>query len=369
MTTEFNTNEPTGQSTLQRLREKLTAEQFHDWYRERQYRKNIEDGTPYFNGAGTIPDLDRHSPSQLLQCHRKILYRQSNTPAEQPAPDGIFWFGTRFEEDIAFPFLERAVTGPDTYVRNTEWIDITVDTAAGNLQLKGITDPVIVDADAVPVLPTEIKTKKSVDTLKAPSDHHKAQLHAYMAGLSEKYEINVTDGVILYGSRNTLDVCVFHIEFDKEFWQDTVVAWAGEHTQYRLDDELPPATPEVDWECKFCDYRERCGKASTPYNDTGTTGLLPLYSDYPKENVCEYLDAHPDACLTPTLAHVYPALAEKYDVANWVCKSCDSTIRWDKIEQTPTPSEPPVCPNCADNGTLTTLQGPAPRTQNNQCKG
>jgi CRISPR-associated exonuclease Cas4 len=114
---------PEEHSSHNTLRDALTSERFDECYQEREFRKNIENGTPYFNGSGNVSVPERHSPSQLLQCHRKIFYRQCNAPVEKPDPDGIFWFGSRFEEDIVFPFLERAVTGANTYVRNSTAFD------------------------------------------------------------------------------------------------------------------------------------------------------------------------------------------------------------------------------------------------------
>lgn len=369
MATESNTPVSSEQSVVQDLLEELTAERFRSWYRERQYRKNIENGTPYFNGGRSVPEPERHSPSQLLQCHRKILYRQHNAPAEQSDPAGIFWFGSRFEEDIVFPFLERAITGPDTYVRNSEWVDFTVETDAGELQIKGATDPIIVDHDAIPLLPTEIKTKESVKSLTSPNRHHKAQLHAYMVGLSEKFDLEVTDAVLLYGSRKSLDVEVFHVTFDETFWQSTVLDWTSDHSQYRIDEELPPASPEYDWECKFCDYRERCGKGNTETDGLGPIGLVPLYDGYPRDSLVEYLDAHQAAQLTPTLAQTFPELAEKHDVADWKCESCSQSIQWDAIDWEADSDGAPVCPHCANNGTLATLQGPIPDQQQDTSPG
>jgi hypothetical protein len=116
---------------------RLSPERFREWYQERKWRENIENGQPYFNGLGEIPEPERHSPSQLLQCHRKMLYQQENAPSERPDPRGIFWFGTHFEEDLLFPFLNKAVTGSETYVQNSIWIDFTVETEPGELRVKG----------------------------------------------------------------------------------------------------------------------------------------------------------------------------------------------------------------------------------------
>lgn len=336
------------------LLKRLSADRYREWYRERQWRQNIENGQAYFNGPGTVPSPSRHNPSQLLQCHRKMMYRKENAPAERPDPRGIFWFGTKFEEDLLFPFLRQNVTGTDTYVQNSIWIDFTVETTTGELRIKGSTDPVIVDTDATPILPTEIKTKSSVDNITEPNRHHRAQVHAYLVGLTEKFEREVTDAVLVYGSRESLELKTFHIEFNPEFWNEIVVEWAEKHTQYRLDEELPPGDPEYDWECRFCSYRVRCGKSDTDHHDCGPSGLLPGYDDYPRDTVVEYLQDNPTEGLTPSLAREFPDLAKEYEVTNWQCNRCSSKINWDEVDV----SGDPLCPNCAERGEISALSLP-----------
>jgi CRISPR-associated exonuclease Cas4 len=345
------------------LRDALTSERFDEWYQEREFRKNIENGTPYFNGSGNVSVPERHSPSQLLQCHRKIFYRQCNAPAEKPDPDGIFWFGSRFEEDIVFPFLERAVTGADTYVRNSIWVDYTVETEESELRIKGTTDPVVVGSDADPVLPTEIKTKSSIENLTSPNRHHKAQLHAYLVGLSEKYDSDPTSGAILYGSRESLEVKIFQVAFDQDFWEDVVLNWAADHTKYRLENGIPPDDPEYDWECRFCSYRERCGRGDTMQADVGAVGLLPGFAEYPKEKVIDYLKAHEGAKLTPTLACAYPELADQYGAFGWECSNCAQEFDWDEVQWLVDSGTPPKCPVCNRKETTGWLRGPDPDTQ------
>jgi len=333
------------------LRDDLSADQFREWYRERQYRRNIENGTPFFNEYGYIPEPERHTPSKLLQCHRKIFYRQHNAPAERPDPDGVFWFGNRFEEDILFPYLQDVTCELDWYVCNSIWIDFTAEVDDVEVRIKGATDPVIVDSDATPVLPTEAKTKESLDSLNSPSEHHLAQLHAYLAGLSEKYDIKLSSGTLVYGSRKSLEVKFFDVEFDEDFWNETVLKWARKHTQYRSNDELPPSNPEQHWECQFCEYRERCGKGEAEQNNMGVSGFLSGFRGYPREKVVEYLEADPDAKLTPTLAQQFPRLAAEYEVAVWKCDKCSSAVEPDLIED----SKDPLCPVCADRGDLSHL--------------
>ena len=331
--------------------EQLSTGRFSTWFQKRQYRQNIRNGQAYFNGMGKIPAPDRHSPSSLLQCHRKTIYRQLNAPEEQDDPNGIFWFGTMFEEELLLPFLRDAITDEEAFVSNSLWVDYTQDTPAGELQIKGSTDPVLVDADGVPILPTEIKTKSSVEDLNEPNDHHLAQLHAYLIGLNEKYDCDLTEGVLIYGARQSLNITIFDVAFDPEFWKETVLDWAARHTQYRLDETLPPADPEYDWECGFCDYRHRCGESNGEYSDHGPKGLLAGFTEYPRQKVIEYLEANPEESLTPALAQAHPDLAEIYGVQSWHCEVCESTIDGDTVDD----ADEPLCPRCAERGELSSL--------------
>jgi CRISPR-associated exonuclease Cas4 len=345
----------------------IDAASFADWYQEREFTRNIREGKPYFNGPGRIPTPERHSPSQLNQCHRKIYYRQLNAPEEQPDPQGIFWTGTKFEEELVVPYLE-AIVGADEYVRNSMWIDITCETDAGEIRIKGATDPVIVDAESEPLLLTESKTKRSLDHLDEPDRHHLAQTHCYMYGLTQKHDRRVTDALLLYGSRMSLDLRAFHVGFDPWFWRRTVLSWAEDHTQLRLDEELPAADPELPWECNVCSYRHRCGQADdTSFGDLGAMGFLPRFEDYPREKVREYLNSHDGARLTPTLARRYPDLVDQYGVHDWECRRCSATYGFGEFDQEEDlarnegAADAPLCPDCASENVPIPLRGFAPR--------
>lgn len=328
--------------------DRIDAESFAEWYREREWARNIREGRPYFNGPSPVPPPEKHSPSQLVQCHRKLYYRKANAPAERPEPTGIFWTGTRFEEDVALPYLEHVV-GEDAYVRNSMWVDFTEETDDDRtVRFKGATDPCIVDRESEPLLVTEIKSKEEVDQLEEPNRHHRAQAHAYLRGLSEKYDREVDEAVILYGGRKHLNVRAFSVAFDDAFWRE-VVEWAAQQTAYRDDEVLPPADPEYGWECRFCDYRHRCGESDEPYADEGARGFLPGFDDYPRERVREYLRAHDDAVLTPSLIGVYPEI-EASD-SRLVCDRCGFIA----TRSVDSESEQPVCPDCADRGELGVL--------------
>jgi CRISPR/Cas system-associated exonuclease Cas4 (RecB family) len=338
------------QADVQNIYARIGSEAFRDWYHHRQTVENIRNGQPYFNGPSPVTPPERHSPSRLLQCHRKTYYSQLNAPEETTDPRGIFWFGTHFEEDLVLPFLQDAVADEETFVCNSLWVDFVVETDVGEIRIRGETDPVVVDSDSAPLLLFEIKTKRTVDNVTEPNRHHKAQAHAYMHGLSEKYERDIDQAVILYGGRTSLEIRPFLIEFDEAFWNETLITWAETQTTYRLDEELPPASPEYNWECEFCPYRERCGEGDLAYGDSTPTGLLPGFPEYPRKKVVDYLEAHQGVGLTPTLAWEYPDLAEEYRVYDWQCSRCDATHDWQIENSTETDYSTPDCPACTGIG-------------------
>lgn len=361
--------------------EAISPENFKKWYDEWQYAKNIREGQAFFNKPGYVKPPERHSPSSLLQCQRKVFYMNQNAPEERPNPEGIFWTGEKFEEEIAMPFLEDLAeeVHPKNYVQNSMWVDYTLDTHAGEIRIKGETDPVICDSQANPLVVTEVKNKKSLDKFDRddpePDKHHKAQAHAYMYGLSKSFDRDIHKAVIIYGDRTQFNLLPIPIEFDLDFWENQVVRWAANHSQYRLDENLPPGEPAFSWECKFCDYSQRCGKGADPdwYNgqddmyaddadwrDVGIDGFLPLV-EYPKSKVVEYLRAHAPkgAKLTPTLANQHPGLTDKFEIHDWYCPECESRFPFDQFEWDGDRFNSPWCPDCQQ----ASLRAPDPSDQ------
>ncbi|MFC3477737.1 PD-(D/E)XK nuclease family protein [Halobacterium litoreum] len=350
-------------SVLAQLRAQVTKDRFSAWYAEQQFAENILEGQAYFNGPADPKPPARHSPSTLLECHRKASYKRQNAPKEDTPPEGLFWIGTEFEERLAVPFLQD-VTPPDTYVTNSVWIDHELTVDGVTVQLRGATDPAIVTPDDDPLLVTEIKTTSSLDHLSGPKEAHKAQLHAYLAALNADYDHEISTGLLVYASRTTLDVEVFEVAFDEAFWE-AVTEWMAALTTYEQAGELPPASPERDWECSYCSFKHRCGEADTPYSDIGHDGLLPLFDNYDTENLKAYLNAHAerDARLTPTLAHKFPRLADEYGVYDWACPSCGETFDWKNIDWETDSTDPPYCPSCLKAGEMVTIAGPEPEDQ------
>lgn len=346
------------------LIESATDDTFREWFEDRQTAENVLEGQSYFNKPPTRKEPDRHSPSQLRQCKRKMSYRRQNAPQEGEKPDGIFWTGSAVEEQLVVPYLQDVVTTGDTYVANSLWVDFEVDVDGSTLRVRGSTDPAIVTAIGEPLLVFEVKSTTSIDRLEEPKTRHRAQLQAYLYGLDREYDHAVVDGVVFYVSRETLAVKTFHEPFNPDFWADTT-QWMGELTEHETAGNLPPADPETSWECGYCSFRNRCGEADTPFSDVGYDGLLPLFDEYDRQNLEEYLQAHeePEARLTPSLAHKHLDLVERYGAYDWSCVACGATYEWEAVNWDGNVDDPPFCPACIETGDMVTLSGPEPDDQ------
>lgn len=339
--------------------ERALSADFRDWYRQRRRRENAREGKFDRNGPRDPPAPDLHFPSSLLQCHRKRRYEEANAPAEDPPPNGHFWVGSSVETELIHPFLEDRIAGPDQYVTAGLGFGTEIETAAGTFRLRGKTDPVVTTEAGAPVLPTEVKSVSDVEDRSEPRARHRAQVHAYLVALSQGRSEPVTDALVLYVSKSTLELQPVHVRFDEAFWSDEVVPWMATLTEARETGTLPPAEPVQSWECEFCRFRRRCGQSDHPVADAGPVGFIPLYR-YPRAAVEEHLEAT-DAALTPTLAAAYPDLAETAPVADWTCPACGTHTPYEG-EWSGARDERPTCPACAASGDPVPMRGPFPET-------
>lgn len=349
----------TNTSSQNELADLISKHSFDDWFDNKTHQENILEGKPYFNLPKKPREPTYHTPSKLLRCHRQTYYDRLAAPEEEPAPRGIFWWGSQLEEELILPYLSQVAEEARLYVTNSIWIHLHRETPESTLEIKGSTDPVIVDDLGVPVLPTEVKSRKNVTNMTSPSERHLAQIHAYMEGLTEKYDKEVREGVLLYVGRESLNLRSFHIEFDPQFWNERVLDWARNQSAHREANELPPAEPESAWECEFCSFRERCGAGEREFEDAPAQGLLPLV-EYPESVVTDFLEGQEDAELTPTLAGLYPSLTEDHAVQDWCCAGCGASFEYNEIERDPVPHNAPKCPKCRKNGEIRFLSGVIP---------
>ncbi|MDS0243102.1 MULTISPECIES: PD-(D/E)XK nuclease family protein [unclassified Haloferax] len=316
--------------------EKPTTGEYDDFWAERVRQQNIAEGYPERNDPAYVPDDGQISPHTIGLCHRKAFYRRFNAPEEERDPHGIFWQGKTFETDALQPFLEEK----HGVEHITNGLEVEYSPAGiEDILITGSADPTLLDADGTPRTQYEAKTQRSGALKKdSPSDHHYKQLHAYMAGLG------VTDGILAYMDRTTNRTKFVDAPFRADVWQE-VIEWARQQTDYVRGRELPPAEAEQSWECRYCDFKHRCGDTEKPASDMGWQGFAPLVK-YPRPKVEDHLTAWDNVKLTPTLAHEFPDLAEEHDILPWTCGECGGEFEHDSVEWDCDLANTPYCPTC-----------------------
>lgn len=418
------TNDTPLAQRIERYREEITGRKFESWHRNFEARRNLEEGYGQSrNNPSSAPDDNSHSPSSLLQCHRKIYYRTKNAPREYPMPHGVFIMGHFIEEEVIEPWLREQVIADDEFIGNAGHVDFTEEAEGGQtLRFSGSHDPTITDVQGHTLALTEVKSTGSdahwIDKIK---DHHKAQAHAYMKGLKEKDDplTEYPPAFVIYVQKESLEVFPFALEFDQEFWDDVVMSWAEQNSGYRANDILPDAKPymgqdddhtkSTTFECDYCDYRNRCGNyehrdkkhkyddtlptngsgvVTATFQDHDAKGFLPQKL-YPEDAVVSHLLAFDEVKLTPTLAANYPEMVEnpspklksriadrneeevmkmkfgaipKRDVHDWVCPDCDATYDFNEFDWWEGEvGNMPYCDECQDNhDKYVNLRGPLP---------
>ncbi|MFB6133336.1 MAG: PD-(D/E)XK nuclease family protein [Halanaeroarchaeum sp.] len=336
--------------------DRLQTTDFRAWYRERERRQNARAGSFSRNSPSPPPDPAVHRPHTLLTCHRKQRYREENAPGEEPKPAGLFWIGSQIEEELVLEYLS-SLAPTDVYVGNSMWVDTAVETKGRDLRLRGVTDPVFATGDGTPLLPVEVKTKRSIADVEEPEPHHRAQLHAYLYGLSATRDVDLERGLLLYVGRDDFSTRTFDVPFDEGFWRDRILPWLLAQTRYRRETGLPPADPKRDWECDVCEFRRRCGRTDDPVDDAGFEAFVPGHR-YPRGRVEAALAADEDRQLTPILAEAYPDLAADSPVGPWRCEACGAIVRFDAVEWEG--GELPRCERCAHAGRFARLRGRIP---------
>ena len=353
---QSETNDKCSNQIAKSIVEAISSEDFGIWKKQREIQNKIESGNSILKKSDQT-----NTCSKLLQCHRKLIYRENNSPAENTVANEILWYGGHFEENLLLPYIRQKLSEKGLYVASSVYIDFSYTLEENTLQFTGVTDPVIINKKGDPILATEIKTKKSIKYTDEPSEHHVAQLYTHLLGISLKFDVKVDRGLLIYASRRSHRLKIFTVKFDAFFWERRVGSWIAEHTKYRRLNQLPPPDSEFNWECDLCSFKQRCGKGELSYENVGTFGLLDNYSGYKESQLIDYLEAH-NAKLTPTLAQQYSELGERYGVYDWYCKTCNNFVTW-KNEHANSNADELLCPSCAEINTLSSLSDPTPKIQ------
>lgn len=153
--------------------------------------------------------------------------------------------------------------GDNVIVGECDWVVLEIPVKSGldrvELSVDGERTMVNGEGDRIPYdgevkKVVETKTKKDISWPKVdgPDKKHVYQVYPYMKALD-------APGEIVYMQRNDWDEYVVPLDFDDNMWLDAKIR-ALTHASNVRGDELPPATPLSEGECKWCDFRDECAQ-------------------------------------------------------------------------------------------------------------
>ena len=198
-------------------------------------------------------DRERHVgvyyPSELGFCIRRNWYLYKYPRPVDDATKKVVAVGKIFHE-----FIFKALESKKFNVHENEKSLSIIDGENG-LVISGRIDHLIkVDNDSEPFI-IEVKTSKSVKSLKEAKREHKMQIMPYMIALQVK------KAMIIYVEKDNLDTKSFEFEFDDELFKDMMQRARRLHNCLTTN-VFPPAEAKEDmsvgWMCLYCQYRDMC---------------------------------------------------------------------------------------------------------------
>ncbi len=192
-------------------------------------------------------EVGRYYPTESWSCLRKKFFSFYDYESEKPLPHGIFEMGRRVEAAI-YEMLQ------DHFNEDKMSNDLKVKVDLNEYIISGETDPVLYkEADKKEIKTIfEVKSQANLFSVKEPHEHHVKQLMCYLKGL------NVDQGIVLYVNRSNLeDIKNYDVNFDEDIWEEIETHFDIYH-DYIKNKILPPKSPLMNWECRYCQYKERC---------------------------------------------------------------------------------------------------------------
>jgi CRISPR/Cas system-associated exonuclease Cas4 (RecB family) len=200
--------------------------------------------------------VGRYWPSSVGMCLRKAWYSYKQ-PKETPVETLRIFEAGNLVHDFVAEVLRSEKTPGIELLKSELPFELEED---GFVISGRVDDVILVKAEGKTYL-VEVKSTKSLAYQKKPTDSHAMQLQLYM------HATGITNGVVLYVEKNTLQAKEFDVPYDEAAAQAAIDRFRALHKAL-TEDELPaPEAKRVKamkWMCGYCDWAEECGATGTP---------------------------------------------------------------------------------------------------------
>jgi len=196
--------------------------------------------------------VGRYYPSEVGSCLRKVWYSYMFPSEVEPDLVKIFEIG-----NIVHDFIVKVLKSeksPDVKLLKSEFpFKVNVD----DFVISGRVDNLILVQSSGEVFLVEVKSTKDLKYVKEAAPHNIVQLQLYM------HFTGVHKGLLLYVDKGNLKTRSFEIPYSEAEVNKILDRFRALHKSLK-DDKLPEAEArsheEINWMCKYCEYRDRCEK-------------------------------------------------------------------------------------------------------------
>ena len=198
--------------------------------------------------------IGKYYPSECGSCIRKSWYSYKIPKEVDKELTGVFQAGNMVHEFIVD--VLKSEKNPHVNLLGSE-VPFKID--IDGLVVSGRIDNIIrVEVDKKVYL-VEVKSASALKFLDKPSESHIMQLQLYM------HKQKIHDGLVLYIEKNTLKTKVFDVKYDFNIVEEAVNRFRVLHN-FLVSEKLPDPEARIEkdmnWQCKKCNYKEECYKAT-----------------------------------------------------------------------------------------------------------
>jgi len=194
--------------------------------------------------------VGRYYPSEVGQCIRKSWFSFKMPKPVEPGVTKIFEAGNLLHGFVV-DVLKSDKTPEVTLIESESPLKMKID----DFEISGRIDDIIqLEHNGEKIL-VEVKSTKSVDFLREPSEQYMMQLQFYM------HATGIHKGVILYMEKNTLKSKSFAVDYDKDLADTIIKRFKALHLSL-TSNSIPHAEARQirknSWMCNYCPYKKEC---------------------------------------------------------------------------------------------------------------
>lgn len=198
--------------------------------------------------------IGRYYPSEIGSCLRKVYYSYKFPQEVEPDLLKIFEMGNIIHDFVVE--VLNSEKNPDIKLLKTEF---PFREQIDDFTISGRVDDLLLIRSSGKNLLVEVKSTKNISYIDQAQPQHIAQLQLYM------HFTNVHDGVLLYVDKTNLNSEVFTVPYSRDAALKIIDRFKKLHNCLKKG-ELPVAEAkqikEMEWMCRYCEYKERCERAS-----------------------------------------------------------------------------------------------------------